>query len=318
MVAWLAGMGTASAATGGNDTLSAMGTATTVLPTEAAVFPRTFTDGADRTVKLTAKPERIISLSPAITEMVLAIGGEKELVGVTRYCTVPERIPPVVRVGGLLDPDYEEMVALRPDLVLAPNLASPQLLERLESLGLTVVVMNPEGLDNLPRDFRLLGQATGRDDKGEALATQFQDLRALARARLQSLPADQRPTAVIIYAPDLLAPSPKAFAGQLLEEAGARNVVPAGGTAWQELTPEALLKLDPAIVFLVRDPGSGPWPPPDQPALQGLSAVRKGRVVDLPESLFLRPGALQGEALWTLAHELHPDLFPETTSLEAL
>src|SRR5258708_4791551 len=68
--------------------------------------------------------------------------------------------PRVVRVGGLLDRDEEMMVGLKPDWVLVPNLANQELRERLESLGLTVVVLNPEGLDNLPKDFRLVGQAT--------------------------------------------------------------------------------------------------------------------------------------------------------------
>jgi len=282
-----------------------------------AAFPRTLTDGAGRSVKLAAKPERIVSLSPAITEMVLALGGGDELVGVTRYCTVPERDPPIARIGGLLDPDYEGMVALRPDLVLAPNLASPQLLERLSSLGLTVVVLSPEGLDNLPKDLRLTGQATGREEKGETLARQFEKLEALVGARLQDLPPEGRPTAIMIYGPDLLAPGPAAFAGQLLTEAGARNVVAAGATAWQELSPEALLQLNPQVIFLVRDTTTEAWPPASQPALRGLAAVQHGHVVDLPESLFERPGPLLGEALWTLAHDLHPDRFPESASGDA-
>ena len=287
------------------------------MPT-AGVFPRTLMDGAGRTVKLAAKAERIVSLSPAITEMVLALGGSDQLVGVTRYCTVPDRDPPIARIGGLLDPDYEEIVALRPDLVLAPNLASPQLLERLTSLGLTVVVLSPEGLDNLPKDFRLSGLATGREEKGEALARQFEGLEALARARLKDLPPGQQPTAIMIYGPDLLAPGPGAFAGQLLTEAGARNVAPASGNAWQELTPEALLKLNPEVIFLVRDSTAESWPSAQQPALRGLAAVQHGRVVDMPESLFERPGPLLGEALWALAHALHPDRFPESTSGDAL
>jgi iron complex transport system substrate-binding protein len=276
------------------------------------------TDGTGRTVKLAEKPQRLVSLSPAITEMILAVGDGDALVGVTRYCTVPDKDPPIARVGGVLDPDYEHIVALRPDLVLLPNLASPQLLERMESLGLTVVVFSPEGIDNLPRDLRLAGQATGRDDQGEALARQFEDLRALVRARLHDLTAEHRPTAAILYGPDLLASSPEGFAGQLLDEAGARNVVPVGPLAWPELTPEALLRLDPEVIFLVRDSTTESWPPASQPALHALAAVRKGRVVDLPESLFQRPGPLLGEALWTLARALYPSRFPETTASEAL
>lgn len=156
------------------------------------------------------------------------------------------------------------------------------------------------------------------EGKGEALALRFEKLEALARTRLQDLPQESRPTAIIIYGPDLLAPGPAAFAGQLLTEAGARNVVPAGGTAWQELSPEALLHLNPGVIFLVRDPTTEAWPAAQQPAMRGLAAVRHGRVVNLPESLFERPGPLLGEALWTLAHNLHPDRFPESASNDAL
>jgi iron complex transport system substrate-binding protein len=267
---------------------------------------------------LAAKPSRIVSLSPAVTEMILALGGESAVVGVTRYCIVPERQPPVARVGGVLDPDYERITSLHPDLVLVPYLANRELPDKLEGLGLTVVVLNPEGLDYLPKDFRLAGRAIGHVDKGEQLAGQFEQLRALVKRRLQAVPKEQKPTAVMLYGDTLLAPTAEGFAGQLLAEGGATNVVQTNGRAWVELSAEGLLKLNPQMIFLVRDSTKVVWPPADQPALQGLSAVQKGKVVDLPESLFIRPGALQGTALWAMARALHPALFPEANADEAM
>ncbi len=276
----------------------------------AAVFPREITDGSGRKVLLPAAPHRIVSLSPAITELVLAVGGGAELVGVTRYCTVPEREPPIARVGGVLDPDYERIVALHPELVLIPNLADGQMLNRLQSLGLRVVVFYPEGLDNFVRDADLAGRALAHEATAEALTRQFTTERALVHARLASPSPAARPTAALLYGGDLLAPGPAGFAGQLLDEAGARNVVPAAAKAWLQLTPESLLQYNPDFIFLVRE-SLAAWPPATQPALRNLAAVRAGRVIELPENLFEHPGPTQGEALWRLARALHPERFPE-------
>jgi iron complex transport system substrate-binding protein len=281
-------------------------------PAGVTVYPLTLTDGAGRTVTLPAAPRRIVSLSPAITDLVVAVGAGDELAGITRYCTAPAGHADIARVGGLDDPDYERILALQPDLVLVPSLKDPALLNKLEVLGLRVVVMHAEGLDHLGPDFQLVGQATGREASGDALARQWGTLRDLVHRRLRGAP---RPSAIVIYGPGLLAPGPEGFAGQLLDEAGASNVVPAGSTAWQELAPEALLRLDPAVIFIVSD-DTAPWPA--TPALRNLTAVRAGQVIRVPTSLFMKPGPEQGEALWLLARSLHPALFPEGSAETAV
>jgi iron complex transport system substrate-binding protein len=240
-------------------------------PAGVTVYPLTLTDGAGRTVILPGAPRRIVSLSPAITDLVVAVGAGDELAGITRYCTAPAGHADIARVGGLDDPDYERILALQPDLVLVPSLKDPALLNKLEELGLRVVVMHAEGLDHLGPDFQLVGQATGREAAGDALARQWGVLRDLVHRRLRGAP---QPSAIVIYGPGLLVPGPEGFAGQLLDEAGASNVVPAGSTAWQELAPEALLRLDPAVIFIVSD-DTAPWPA--TPALRNLTAVRAGR-----------------------------------------
>ncbi len=137
-------------------------------------------DGVGRSVELATAPQRIVSLSAAATDILMAVGAHQELTGATRYCDVPAADEPhVTRIGGVADPDYERILALKPDLVVAPLLADKTLQEKIMALGLPLIVMHPEGLQGVLDDIRMIGQATGRKGAGEIVA---QEHRGYSRA----------------------------------------------------------------------------------------------------------------------------------------
>jgi iron complex transport system substrate-binding protein len=270
-----------------------------------ASFPRTFSDGAGRMVNIAAAPQRIVSLSPAATDILeISFTIHTEVVGVTLFCRIPaEDESRVARVGGVVDPDYERILALKPDLVIAPFLADKTLQEKLISLGLTVVVLHGESLQGILDDIRLLGRATGHDGAGEAAAKHIDDIRTLVASRWQSVPENQRPRVLLRMGDS--SPAPGSYVDDLITAAGGRNALPRGPRAWVEVSPESALQLAPDLVIDIRSSNqTAPGAAPEKSVSPRSVAITAG-------DEFYHPGPGVGQALWDLARVLYPARFPE-------
>ena len=272
-----------------------------------APLPSVITDGAGRAVKIPAAPQRIVSLSPAATDILeLALGVHTEVVGVTRYCRIPAAEEKrVVRVGGVLDPDYERILALKPDLVIAPLLADSALQDKLISLGLTVVVLHPEGLQGVIDDIHMLGLVTGHPAEGGAAAQGIENIRALAARRWQSVPEPQR-LRVLVRMGDVC-PAPGSYVDDLIAAAGGRNVLPRGPKAWVQVSPESVLQFAPDLVVTIRSSDDVSLSPVSE-----KSAPYRSVTISAGDD-FYRPGPSVGGALWKLARVLDPVRFPEAS-----
>jgi iron complex transport system substrate-binding protein len=263
-------------------------------------------------VNVPATPQRIISLSPAATDILdISLKAHAEVVGVTRYCHIPaEDEKRVARVGGVVDPDYERILALKPDLVIAPLLADPSLQEKLIALGLTVVVLHPEGLRGVLDDIRMLGVATGHAAAGESAAKNIEDIRALAASRWASVPESQRPRVLIRMGDS--SPAPGSYVDDLLMAAGGRNVLPRGTKAWVTVAPENVLQLAPDLIIEI--PASNDSPSESGAEKSGWIGSAKVVTISAGDE-FYHPGPGVGAALWDLARILYPARFPEAMPL---
>ncbi len=270
-------------------------------------FPRTLEDGMKRTVRLPSAPKRIVSLAPSTTEILFALGAGDRVVGVTRYCTYPPEAQKVPQVGGLVDPNYEQIVAMRPDLVILSYLQDTRRLARLEALGLRVIVLNPEGLSRVFDDIRLVGQALGKEEAAERIVATMRREQAEVEALVSRKPEAERPRVLMLYGS--VAAGVGSFAGDMLTEAGGQNVARVTGTPWPVLSHEYLVRADPQILVLVDD-SDVPKPQRDpealerlrnDPAFRHLAAVREGRVYRMSGSLLQIPGPRIVQALRQLA-----------------
>jgi len=277
-------------------------------PTLSATFPLTITDGAGRVVKLASAPRRIISLSPSVTDILVKLGAHAELVGVTRYCKIPAADEArVKRLGGVLDPDYESIMALKPDLLVMPLLADKSMQEKLSALGLNFIVSHPEGLAGVLDDIRMIGRATGHDEQGDETVKNIEAIRALVLSRWKGVPEEKRPRVLIDMEGN--SPAPGSYVGDLLVAAGGRNVLPPGSKAWIAVSPENVLQLNPDLILDIPFPdpsGATSEPAPKLPGAITVKIITKG------EALY-RLGPDLGEALWQLARALYPAQFPEVT-----
>ncbi len=249
----------------------------------------TITDGADRIITLPPAPQRIVSLSPAATDILVAEGAHGQIAGATRYCNIPvEDEKRVVRIGGVMDPDFE------------------RILEKLAALGLPVLVLHPEGLPGVIDDLRLVGKASGHEAEGEAKAKTIENICAFALNRWKDMPPEKHPRVLIDMEGE--SPAPGSYVDDLLTVAGGRNVLPRGNKAWVEVSPERSLQLAPDMIIEI--------PSTDQLANPEAKAVvaNSTRVVKLANgSIFYHPGPDLGLALWDLARAIDPARFPEAT-----
>lgn len=246
-----------------------------------------------------APPRRVVSLAPSATELVFALGEGARVVGVTRYDDEPAEVRSLARVGGFLDPNLEAVLALRPELVLAaPNREIRPRLERLVELGVPVLVLPGNALQDVWWSTRALAPRLGpaAEERGRALLARLE--RSLVEVRDRPRAA-RRPRVALVYGQEpLVLAGPGSFAHQLLELAGAENVVRIE-RAHPIYSMEQLVVDAPELVIDATSEhgrGLGFWE-----GQLGLDAVRNGRVHALTGTALLRAGPRVAEALRELA-----------------
>ena len=197
------------------------------------------------TVTLSQPPKRIVSLLPSLTETVCELGQCARLVGVDRYSNFPESVRRLPQVGGGIDPNIEAIVALNPDLVLLA--VSTQGSERLQSLGLKVIALEPKTHADVKRVLDQVGQILGVTDAPRV----WQGIEARMQAVAQSLPPSVKATRVyfeVNRAP--YAASDASFIGETLTRLGAKNIVPAKLGPFPLLNPEFVVRADPDVIMV--------------------------------------------------------------------
>lgn len=247
--------------------------------------------------KAPARPTRVVSLAPSLTDTVVALGESGRLVGVTRYDAAPE-VRSLPRVGGFLDPSPEAVVGLRPDLVLwlADGGAYPAV-RKIAELGIPVLAIPVVGVPDVLRAARTVGAALGNAPAGERLAADLERAVHAAGERAASRP---HPRVLLVIGRDpLVVAGPGSWPDALLRIAGGVNVVK-GDRPWPVYALERAVADDPDLVVdaAVNEPAD------TIARLSAIPAVRAGRVVRLPDDRVLRPGPQLPAALVQLEDAL--------------
>jgi len=245
------------------------------------------TDAVGRIVTLAVPAQRIVSLSPAATELVFALGAGNRLVGRTTWCDYPPEARAVPSVGDGLSPNIEAVVARRPDLVLLYRSPLDQsAADHLSRLGIPAVVLEQDRLSQLGRAARLVGRLTGRDSAGDSLAAVLAGIVARppppARVRLAFVVWDTPPVVI----------GGGSYLDELATLAGAVNVFHDLPGASASVALETIAVRDPDVIAMPRDSAGVDAGPPAflrRPEWQVIRAVRERRVVYLVGSLFGRP-----------------------------
>ncbi len=253
----------------------------------------------DRGVELSLAqpPQRIVTLLPSLTETVCALGACARLVGTDRFSNWPPSVTSLPRLGGLDDPQVERVVALKPDLVLAPR--SSRVVERLEALGLRVAVLDSDSHADVRRSIDLVARALGTPAEGARLWSEIE--RALAQAAARVPPRWRGRSVYYEVASTPHAAGVPSFIGQTLAALGLVNIVPAALGPFPQLNPEFVVRAQPALVMAGADDVKGMA---QRPGWSGLEALREGHVCAFDPAraeMLVRPGPRLGEGATAIA-----------------
>ena len=278
----------------------------TGMPFMAHVSSRAFVDDAGRRVYLAKAPSRIISLASSVTEMLFAIGAGTQVVGVTQFCDFPAEAKQKTKVG-YTNPNLESLVALDPDLIVAPQeFLKPDLIGKLEQLKIPVFILADRTVEDVFAHIQTLGRMLDRSTEATALGMDLRQHIARIKARTQS--AVPVRVLYVLNSEPLITVGPGSFIDQLIGLAGGVNVAAKSVTAYPRLSMEVVLQENPDILIFPTGEAEGISESEQQAwrKWSTLAAVKQNNLRQIPADLLNRPGPRIGKALELLADLLHP------------
>jgi iron complex transport system substrate-binding protein len=244
-----------------------------------------------------APPQRIVSLVPGLTESVCALGACAQLVGTDRYSNWPQSVRGLPKLGGLDDAQVERIAALKPDLVLAAP--SARAAERLQALGLRVVVMHTRSHQDVQHNLQRLGEVLEAPERALAAWAAIGQQMAEAAARVPAGFSGRSVYFEVDATP--YAAGPSSFIGQTLQRLGLHNIAPASLGPFPKLSPEFVVRAQPQLIIAETRVLKGMAA---RPGWADLPALRQQQVCAFSGErydLLVRAGPRMGKAALQLA-----------------
>jgi iron complex transport system substrate-binding protein len=286
---------------------------------DAALASRDVVDETGRTVHIPQLAQRIVSLAPSLTETLYALGLQDRLVGDTDYCDYPEDAQKKPKVGGAVNPSFEEIAALQPDLVLViKSLNRYDTVRALDGLGIPVYATDPHTVHEIISSTQRLAEILGAPDAGNALAADMERRLSDLKGRLAPLPP--RTVLFVVWAEPLISIGKDTFIADALRRAGAVSIVDSS-QSWPQVNLEEVVKLQPE--YLVFATGHGENVAHDIDTFSGvpgwrlLGAVHNRKFAVISDAVN-RPAPRIVSAIEDLARQLHPEAFAETPEKEKI
>lgn len=258
-------------------------------------------------------PHRVVSLVPSLTETLFAIGAGAQVVGVGSFDRYPAQVNRLPRVGGLVDPDTERILSLRPDLVVTYR-SQTELEGVLARAGIRTFQYQHGSIDDELQAIRALGRATGHEDAATRVAADIERRLAIVRMKVNGRPRP-RTMLVIDRQPrtlrDIYVSGGRGFLHDLLDIAGGTDVFADIDRESVQPSTETLLARAPEVILELRATAPGDvraelavWN-----TLPSIPAVRTGRVQMLTGDYLVEPGPRLAAAAEAIARAIHPEAF---------
>jgi iron complex transport system substrate-binding protein len=222
------------------------------VPAAEEATDRVAVDRLNREVRFKATPQRIISLMPAATELMYAIGAGPQLVGVTKNCNYPAEAETLERVGGgtMESISREKIVSLKPDLVLCKWDHHQPLMETLEQFNIPALAIGPETLEQLFGEATMLGDVTGHTEEATQLIAEMRLRLEKINARVDLIPLSQRRKVFYeVWDDPLMTAGPGSFIGEALRLAGMENIFEDATANYPKVSDEVVVARNPDVIF---------------------------------------------------------------------
>lgn len=279
---------------------------------ETGVYPLTIEDDLGRKVTVTEEPQRIVSIAPANTELLFAIGLEDRVVGVTDYCDYPEQALDKEKVGDFYGPSIEKIVALEPDIIFATGGIQAEVVQQLEGLNQVVVALNPVSLEGVIEAVGVTGKITGQEDEAEQLTVEMERTIERVKGATETIPMEEKPGVfVVIWFEDakIFSAGEGSFVSDLVTLAGGRNLADAAKVEYPQYSREKLMEEDPEVIISTAHGYSSPEAVKEVLNMDSLQAIKKNRVYIIEDAdLLTLPGPRLVEGLEMIAEFLHPEI----------
>ncbi|MFU8804640.1 MAG: ABC transporter substrate-binding protein [Bradymonadaceae bacterium] len=254
-----------------------------------------------RSAELPTHPLRVVSLAPNVTEILFALGAGERVVGVTRYCDYPEAVKTLPRIGGMLDPDFEAIMAARPDLVTGVIDGSDnRLVQRLDQAKIPYIFFKMDTVEETYAGLLEIGRTMDLEGAGLKAAGELEEaLTALShefQAHLRS--RDSPPRVLLVYDHQpVVAAGPGTFGHELIELTGAKNALGPDARSYPVLDIEMVIALNPDILIDATLSRSDTEVTRFWSQYPSLKAVEHERVARFGDPVLMRPGPRLAQAL---------------------
>jgi iron complex transport system substrate-binding protein len=278
-------------------------------------YPLTLTDGTGQSFTFEKAPERIVSTSPAETEILFALGLGDKIVGVSDFDNYPAETKEKTKVGSITKPNEETLVGLTPDFVVTGISMPTEVVQKLRGLKLNLFQTNPKTVDDIMNDILTFGKITDRQaEAGQIVDSMKADIQKVKDAVAGVKPEDKQKV-YVEFAPGWTVGKGE-FMDELIQIAGGINV--AGDTeGWNQISEEKIVQADPDVILFtlgVTDDQSGKTL---EEIIRGRSgwdkikAIQNDRVIGVDQDVLSRPGPRITEGLLAVAKAIYPDLVKE-------
>lgn len=289
------------------------------LITFALVLIPTCTTPQEKTESDQNRPARIVSLSPSVTEILYGIGAWSQVVAVSEYCTYPDDVVNKPRVNGWGTTNLEQVIALKPDLVIGVDAQEAFLRDKLQAIGVRSLFVKSQSLADVYAAIEQIGKAVGHVSEAAELATRTRTEVEQVRAAVANH-SRPRVLCVVDRVPGTLRDIYVATRGSFLDEmvsiAGGEPIAPPAGSGYGKITKEAILTLDPEVIIDMVQAPKGKLAEDPKVVWRELTevrAVQSGRVNSMGHATAIHPSQFVGRTTRLFAHYIHPEVFPRVS-----
>jgi iron complex transport system substrate-binding protein len=287
-----------------------------------SALPVTLVDDYNNTLIITAYPHRIVSLAPANTQVLFAVGAGDQVVGVTDFDKYPYNFTAWIEAGNMssignyFQPPIEPIVTLNPDLIIA-SLGSSDAADQLRGLGYNVLTLNPAGLNGIMQNMLTVGKATGNEAEAQAAVNSMQQRIDVVVNGVKNVAT--RPTVYHeIWSDPYMSIGKGTFVNEAIKLAGGQNIFENATDAYPIISSEAIISENPDVMVFPTQMGVDSfWGTYTEVANRAgwntISAVANNKMYTVSGDIIDEPGPRQVDSLEILAKIIHPEIFGNYT-----
>ena len=265
--------------------------------------------------KVEPRPQRIVSLSPSVTEILYGIGAWPQVIAVSQFCTYPEDVKYKPRVNGWDKTNLEQVMALKPDFVIGVDAQEPFLRDKLTGLGVRSLFVKSQTLADIMASMEEIGRGTGHEQEAANLVAKTQAEIEAVRKAVGDRP-HPRVLCIVDRVPgtirDLYTATKGSYLDELISIAGGDSIAPQGDHGYGKINKEAVLTLNPEVIIDMVQGSKGNFgedPVAVWNELGEVRAVRDKRIYSMTDPSVIHPSQFVGHTAQVFARALHPESF---------